>query len=43
MNRDCWQSRAGLSPARVGEADALLVLAHSRGRRDAGLTLRFMN
>jgi hypothetical protein len=29
------QSRAGVSPARVGEAGALLALTRSRGRRDA--------
>jgi hypothetical protein len=32
MNR---QSRADVSPACVGEADASLALARSRGRRDA--------
>ena len=36
MNR---QSRAGVPPACVGEADALLALACSRGRRDACPTM----
>ena len=42
MNQRDPQSRAGVSPARVGEADAPLTLARSPGRRDACPTLRFM-
>jgi len=33
------QSRAGVSPAHIGEADGLLALARSPGRRDARPTL----
>ena len=39
MNQRDQQSRAGVSPARVGEADAPLTLARSPGRRDACPTL----
>jgi hypothetical protein len=42
LNRDCRKSRAGVSPPRVGEADALLALTRSRGRRDACPTLGSM-
>ena len=43
LNPGCRQRRAGVSPARVGEANALPALTRSLGRWDAYPTMRFMS